>query len=57
MNYRKSAIPYLVMLLVLVIGAPLTSYTMEKKQQIKKEIQRTPINNQPLPIALVTAKQ
>ncbi len=52
MNYRKSAIPYLVMLLVLIIGAPLMSNTLEKKQQIKKEIQRNPNNQPALPIAL-----
>ena len=53
MNYRKSAFPYLVLLLFLVIGAPLANYTLEKKQEIKKEIKSSPINQQSSPIASI----
>lgn len=51
MNYSKSAVPYLLLLIVLVIGVPLANYQVEKKQQIKIDIKHQPVIQKQTPIA------
>jgi len=51
MTYRKSAIPYLLLLVILVIGVPFVNYQVEKKQTIKIEIKAKSAVATPSPIA------
>lgn len=52
MNYSKSAVPYLLLLIVLVIGVPFANHQVEKKQQIKIKIKAKPVVQNQTPIAL-----
>ncbi len=52
MTYRKSAAPYVLLLIVLIIGVPMINYQVEKKQTIKIEIKQKSAMEQPFPIAL-----
>lgn len=52
MNYSKSAVPYLLLLIVLVIGVPVVNHQIEKKQHLKIEIKHKPVIQNQAPIAL-----
>lgn len=52
MNYSKSAVPYLLLLIVLVIGVPFANHQAQKKQHIKIEIKNKPVVQNQAPIAL-----
>lgn len=52
MTYRKSAVPYLLLLFVLIIGVPVVNHQVEKKQTIKIKIDSEQNTKQALPIAL-----
>ena len=52
MKYRQSAAPYLLLLVVLIIGIPVVNYQVEQTQTIKIEIKEKPIESRPFPIAL-----
>ena len=55
MNYRKSSAPYLLLLIILIVGIPVLNYQVEKEQTIKIEIKEKPTIQQKAPIALVTS--
>ena len=52
MKYRKSAAPYLLLLVVLIIGIPVVNNQVEKDQIIQIEINEKPVTQKLLPITL-----
>lgn len=51
MTYRKSALPYLFLLITLIIGVPLVNHYVAKDQTIHIEIQEKSTTKQPSPLA------
>lgn len=52
MTYNKSAAPYLILLFIIVVGAPLLNYGIEKEQSIKIEIKTKTTAEAIMPVAL-----
>ncbi|GEM_PF-4897802 len=51
MTYRKSAAPYLFLLIVLIIGVPVVNYQVAQTQSISIEIKEKSVRQSPTPIA------